>query len=116
MGRVRHYAITDPFLRPLPLADIGYPITVLGPGVTAGGTTEWSSATSAGASGGTTPTSADWFAFSGPMTKHPLYQRLKAAGMSATTSGFYMRGTTGDQAYISAGQSASPAVDRSKAG
>ncbi len=80
-----------------PATDGNYDITVVGPGVTTGGATEWSSATTTGASCYTVPTSATWFAFGGPMTKHPLYTRLKNAGITAQTYGFYSWGTTGDQ-------------------
>jgi len=72
----------------------GDQITVSGPGVTVGGATEWSLANTATCS---TPTSATWYVFGGPMTKNPLYTRLKNAGITAQTYGFYSWGTTGTQ-------------------
>ena len=86
-----------------PGTDGGYDITVFGPGVTSGGATEWSLASSTGASCYTTPTSATWYVFSGPMTKHPLYQRLKAANITAQTYAAYSWGTTGNQSCTSTG-------------
>ena len=50
-----------------------------------------------GASCFTTPTSATWYVFGGPMTKNPLYQRLKAAGITVTTYEAYSWGITGTQ-------------------
>jgi hypothetical protein len=72
-----------------------YPMTVFGPGVTSGGATEWSLASTASCS---IPATAVWYVFGGPMTKNPLYQRLKSAGISAQTYAAYGAwGTTGDQ-------------------
>lgn len=57
-------------------------VTVNGPGVTAGGATEWSLATSSGASYDTYPTSAVWYV--GPIASNPLASRLQAAGITST--------------------------------
>ncbi|MFN7992562.1 MAG: hypothetical protein U0Q18_03130 [Bryobacteraceae bacterium] len=74
----------------------GYQTTVFGPGVTSGGATEWSLA---GTTSCAVPATATWYVFGGAMTKNPLYQRLKNAGISAQTYAAYGAwGTTGDQA------------------
>jgi hypothetical protein len=80
-----------------PSADANYDITVFGPGVTAGGATEWSLATSTGATCYTTPTTATWYVFSGPMAQNPLAGYLKKAGITEATYGAYSWGITGDQ-------------------
>ncbi len=80
-----------------PSVDSNYDITVFGPGTTTGGATEWSLATATGANCYTTPSSATWYVFGGPMTKHPLYQTLKAAGITTATYQAYSWGTTGTQ-------------------
>ena len=80
-----------------PSADANYDITVFGPGVTAGGATEWSLATSTGATCYTTPTTATWYVFSGPMAQHPFAAYLKKAGITAATYSAYSWGVTGDQ-------------------
>jgi len=81
-----------------PAGDAEYYIAVAGPGVTVGGATAWSLATTAGASCATTPTTASWYVFTGPMTKNPLYARLKAAGITQQTYASYGGwGTTGAQ-------------------
>lgn len=63
-------------------------ITISGPGIRTGGTTEWSLAASTGASIYTYPSSASWYV--GPISSSPLAARLKAAGI---TSNAYMYGT-----------------------
>jgi len=57
-------------------------ITVAGPGVTAGGATEWSLSAPAGASACTYPETATWYV--GPMAANPLAARLQAAGITST--------------------------------
>ena len=87
-----------------PATDSSYDITVAGPGVTTAGATEWSLATATGASCSTTPTSATWYVFGGAMKSHPLYTRLKAAGITTATYQAYAGwGTTGAQCTSSNG-------------
>jgi hypothetical protein len=57
-------------------------ITVAGPGITVGGATEWSLATTTGAAACTYPTTATWYV--GPIASNPLAARLKAAGITST--------------------------------
>jgi hypothetical protein len=57
-------------------------ITVSGPGVTAGGATEWTLAATAGANGCTYPSTATWYV--GPIASSPLEARLKKAGITST--------------------------------
>jgi hypothetical protein len=57
-------------------------IAVSGPGVTNGGATEWSLAAAPAAENCTYPTSATWYV--GTLTNNPLYQRIKAAGITST--------------------------------
>lgn len=66
-------------------------ITVSGPGVGPGGTTQWSLSASAGASGATYPDTATWYV--GPYSTSPLQARLKAAGISASDYPNYSWGT-----------------------
>ena len=81
-----------------PAGDAGYYIAVSGPGVTVGGATAWSLATTTGATCNTTPTTASWYVFAGPMSKNPLYARLKAAGITQQIYASYGGwGTTGAQ-------------------
>jgi hypothetical protein len=54
-------------------------ISVSGPGVTQGGSTEWSLAPASGAAGCLYPNSATWFV--GPIKSNPLYARIKKAGI-----------------------------------
>src|ERR1035441_4924994 len=61
------------------------------------GATEWSLATSTGATCYTTPTTATWYVFSGPMAQHPFAAYLKKAGITAATYSAYSWGVTGDQ-------------------
>jgi hypothetical protein len=57
-------------------------ISVSNPGITSGGSTEWSLASSSGASGYTYPNTATWYV--GPMSSSPLLTRLTNAGITAT--------------------------------
>jgi hypothetical protein len=57
-------------------------VTVTGPGVTAGGATEWSMSVSPSANGGTYPASATWYV--GPLASSPLATRLQNAGITST--------------------------------
>jgi hypothetical protein len=57
-------------------------IKVSGPGVTKGGATEWSLAVAPTANSCTYPTSATWYV--GALANNPLYQRIKAAGITST--------------------------------
>jgi hypothetical protein len=57
-------------------------ITVSGPGVTSGGASEWSLASSPGAYSSTYPSSATWYV--GPLTGSPLATRLQAANLTST--------------------------------
>jgi len=68
-------------------------ITVNGPGVTAGGATEWSAGASAGADGCTYPTSATWYV--GPLANNPLAARLQAAGITSTAWSYGLGGAHG---------------------
>jgi hypothetical protein len=73
-----------------PSTDSSFLITVSGPGVGSGGTTEWSLLTSSGANGYTYPSSANWYV--GPLnSNNPMYPRLKAAGITSTA---YSYGTS----------------------
>jgi hypothetical protein len=67
-------------------------ITIYGPGVTLSGATEWSIATSPGATGCTYPTTATFYV--GSLASNPNYARLKKAGITSTA---YSYGTTGTQ-------------------
>jgi len=69
-------------------------ITVSGPGVTTGGATEWSSATSSGASTCTYPSSAAWYV--GPIASNPFATRISAAQIPAATVAAYSWGVTGN--------------------
>jgi hypothetical protein len=57
-------------------------ITVSGPGITAGGATEWSLAAAAGANAYTYPSTSSWYV--GPIASNPLAARLNAAGITST--------------------------------
>ncbi|MGH9614526.1 MAG: hypothetical protein ACRD4P_15750 [Bryobacteraceae bacterium] len=57
-------------------------INVAGPGITAGGATEWSLASAAGASACTYPGTATWYV--GPLASSPLAARLKKIGITST--------------------------------
>jgi hypothetical protein len=72
----------------------GMLVTVSGPGVVAGGYTDWSLATASGATS-TCPylTSATWYVGSPTSTNNPLYARLKKDGITSTA---YSYGTAGD--------------------
>jgi hypothetical protein len=73
-------------------------ITVIGPGVTAGGATMWSVTGTAGATGCTWPSSATFYV--GPLTSNPEYPRLKKAGITSTA---YSYGIMGGQSCGSGG-------------
>jgi hypothetical protein len=60
----------------------GYLITITGPGVGSGGSTDWSLASSTGACAYMYPISASWYV--GTYASNPLEARLKAAGISQT--------------------------------
>jgi hypothetical protein len=100
-----------------PSTDGNYDMTVFGPGVTAGGATEWSLAATGSASCATAPNSATWYVFSGPMTKNPLYPRLSAAKISTTTYQAYGGwGTTGSQSCTSTGWQTNTLIGLSQTG
>jgi len=67
----------------------GQLLTLTGPGVTANGATEWSVSTTAGETGCSYPTTANFYV--GPIASNPLYSRLKAAGITAVAgnAGYY---------------------------
>jgi len=67
-------------------------LTLTGPGVAAGGATEWSVSTSPGATGCTYPTSATFY--DGSLSNNPLSARLKKAGITSTV---YSYGVMGEQ-------------------
>ena len=58
-------------------------ITVSGPSVGPGGTTEWTITTPTGANSCTYPNSATWYV--GPLASNPLATRLKSAGITSTS-------------------------------
>ena len=66
-------------------------INVAGPGVTAGGATEWSLASGAGAAVCTYPGTATWYV--GPLASSPLAARLKNAGLTSTAWSYGVGGT-----------------------
>jgi hypothetical protein len=65
-------------------------LTLTGPGVAAGGATEWSTSTSPGATGCTYPSSATFYV--GPLASNPLYPRLKKAGITSTAYSYGLAG------------------------
>jgi hypothetical protein len=67
-------------------------ISVSSPGVTAGGATEWTLATTSGASGCTYPASATWYV--GPLASNPLAARLKAKSITSTAYSYGIIGST----------------------
>lgn len=67
-------------------------ITVAGPGVGPGGTTEWTLTTSPGAASCTYPSTATWYV--GSLASNPLSARLKKAGITSTA---YSYGTGGSE-------------------
>jgi len=71
-------------------------ITVSGPGVTAGGATEWSISTAAGANNCTFPASASWYVGSPTAANNPLATRLKTAGITSTAYSYGILGTTAE--------------------
>jgi hypothetical protein len=66
-------------------------MTVSGPGVTAGGATEWSLAAVPGVPYYTYPASATWYV--GPITSNPFAARLKAAGITSTAWSYGIAGS-----------------------
>lgn len=70
-------------------------ITVAGPGVGPGGTTEWTLTASSGAASCTYPSSATWYV--GPLASNPIESRLKAAGITSTA---YSYGTGSGPCYV----------------
>jgi hypothetical protein len=75
-------------------------VTVSGPGVTAGGATEWSLAASPGAWSSTYPVSATWYV--GSLAATPLAPRLQAAKITSTAWSY---GVVGSQPWtIDAGK------------
>ncbi|MGD0295753.1 MAG: hypothetical protein ABSE86_01475 [Bryobacteraceae bacterium] len=68
-------------------------ITISGPGVASGGTTEWSLAAPKGAYVYTYPGSATWYV--GPIASNPLAARIKAAGITSTAWSYGVGGTAG---------------------
>jgi hypothetical protein len=67
-------------------------ITLSGPGVGPGGTTEWTLAASPGAASCTYPSTATWYV--GSLASNPLSARLKKAGITSTA---YSYGTGGSE-------------------
>jgi hypothetical protein len=65
-----------------PGQDSGWIFNVSGPGLAAGGATEWSLAAAPGVPAFMYPLSATWYA--GPIATNPLAARLKAAGITST--------------------------------
>ncbi len=59
-----------------------FAIQVAGPGVAAGGATEWTATTPQGGDTQTYPGTATWYV--GPLATNPLSGRLKAAGITST--------------------------------
>jgi hypothetical protein len=65
-----------------PSTDVNFLLTVSGPGVTVGGSTEWSLAAASGAAECQYPTTATWYV--GPIKTSPLAARLKKAKITST--------------------------------
>jgi hypothetical protein len=65
-------------------------ITVSGPGIVSGGSTAWSSATTAEADACTVPVSATWYV--GPIDNNPMAARLKKAGITSTAWSYGISG------------------------
>ena len=70
-------------------------IVVTGPGVTAGGATEWSSAVAAGANSCTYPVAATWYVGAPTAANNPLAARLKKAGITSTAYSYGILGGSG---------------------
>ena len=71
----------------------GMQIVVSGPGVVAGGFTDWSLSAASGSTASCQyPTSATWYVGSPTSSSNPLYARLKKAGITSTA---YSYGTLG---------------------
>jgi hypothetical protein len=68
-------------------------LTLVGPGVTTGGATEWSIKSSSTATGCTYPTSATFYV--GPLASNPLYPRLQKAGITSTAYSYGVMGSQG---------------------
>jgi hypothetical protein len=75
-----------------PGSDSNFIAAVSGPGITAGGATEWSLAAVSGTSYYAYPKSAAWYV--GPITSNPLAARLKAAGITSTAWSYGIAGST----------------------
>lgn len=67
-------------------------VVVSGPGVTAGGATEWSLAAAAGADGCTYPVAATWYVGPPTAANNPLAARLKKAGITSTAYSYGVLG------------------------
>lgn len=72
-------------------------ITVAGPGLAPGGSTEWTLAASKAAAYGTYPSSATWYV--GPIVGSPLAARLKAAGITSTAWSYGVGSAVDGPAY-----------------
>ena len=70
------------YVGPSTILNGGMVINVSGPGVTAGGATQWTLSAASGANSCTTPDTATWYA--GAITSSPWAARLKAAGITST--------------------------------
>jgi hypothetical protein len=66
-------------------------IVVAGPGVSAGGATEWTLTAPTGVDIYTYPGSGTWYV--GPLATHPLAARLKAAGITSTAWSYGVAGS-----------------------
>jgi hypothetical protein len=64
-------------------AQSGYAVTVGGPGVVQGGSTEWSLSASSGANGATYPSDAHWYVVAN-IKNSPFYERIVAAKINPT--------------------------------
>ena len=67
-------------------------IVVNGPGVTAGGATEWSLAVAKGANSCTYPVSGTWYVGAPTAANNPLAARLKKAGITSTAYSYGILG------------------------
>ncbi len=80
-----------------PSNDPNYIITISGPGVGSGGTTEWSLQAASGASGNTYPSTATWFV--GPLKSNPNYPRLQADKITSTAYSYGTGGSSSDPGF-----------------
>jgi hypothetical protein len=65
----------------------GYGLTVSGPAIVAGGVAQWTFTQTTGANNNTYPNSGSWYVVNpNSLATNPIYARLKAAGITSTTS------------------------------